>query len=77
MGNRRASSCDPAPRIWDFAPRRIEVNALEDGGDRLLMPLGQSEHLEARAVFGLLNPRASALGCAEITEMRETAAATR
>jgi hypothetical protein len=24
MGNRRASSCDPAPRIWDFAPRRIK-----------------------------------------------------
>jgi hypothetical protein len=25
MGNRRASSCDPAPRIWDFAPRRIDA----------------------------------------------------
>jgi hypothetical protein len=25
MRNRRASSCDPAPRIWDFAPRRMTV----------------------------------------------------
>jgi hypothetical protein len=24
MRNRRASSCDPAPRIWDFAPRRMK-----------------------------------------------------
>jgi hypothetical protein len=24
LRNRRASSCDPAPRIWDFAPRRMK-----------------------------------------------------
>jgi hypothetical protein len=25
LRNRRASTCDPAPRIWDFAPRRIPL----------------------------------------------------
>jgi hypothetical protein len=33
MSNRRASSCDPAPRIWDFAPRRAAERMLLDDDD--------------------------------------------
>jgi hypothetical protein len=31
LRNRRASSCDPAPRIWDFAPRHMKRCSFSSG----------------------------------------------